>query len=84
MTQHNNLFIKQSKKIIRSFDASLKVHDIRLVTHGEEPKILFDLVLPTESKLSEFELVWKFSGKFMKKIGRYKVEITFDHTYLLQ
>lgn len=78
-------FVHQTiKKIIRSFDASLKVHDIRLVTHGEEPKILFDLVLPAESKLSEFELGVEIQRQVYEKIGRYKVEITFDHTYLLQ
>ncbi|MFS1130976.1 cation diffusion facilitator family transporter [Enterococcus faecalis] len=78
-------FVHQTiKKIIRSFGASLKVHDIRLVTHGEEPKILFDLVLPTESKLSEFELGVEIQRQVYEKIGRYKVEITFDHTYLLQ
>lgn len=78
-------FVHQTiKKIIRSFDASLKVHDIRLVTYGEEPKILFDLVLPTESKLSEFELGVEIQRQVYEKIGRYKVEITFDHTYLLQ
>lgn len=78
-------FVHQTiKKIIRSFDASLKVHDIRLVTHGEEPKILFDLVLPTESKLSEFELGVEIQRQVYEKIGRYKVEITFDNTYLLQ
>ena len=62
-------FVHQTiKKIIRSFDASLKVHDIRLVTHGEEPKILFDLVLPTESKLSEFELGVEIQRQVYEKL----------------
>ena len=41
-------------------------------------------VLPTESKLSEFELGVEIQRQVYEKIGRYKVEITFDHTYLLQ
>ncbi len=57
MTQHNNLFIKQSKRLFVLFDASLKVHDIRLVTHGEEPKIFIRLGFYLQNqKLSEFEL----------------------------
>jgi len=77
-------FVHQEiKEIIKLIDPTLRAHDIRLITYGAEPRILFDLVVPNESQLSEYELSFEVQRQIYEKIGSYKVEITYDHTYLL-
>lgn len=81
--QLQQLVHQELKAIIRSINPLLRAHDIRLLTFDETPKILFDLVVPSESKLTEYELTFEIQRQVYEKLGAYKVEITFDHTYLL-
>ncbi|MFK4566585.1 cation diffusion facilitator family transporter [Enterococcus sp. UD-01] len=71
------------KKIIKSIDADLKAHDIRLVEHEKHSRILFDLVVPNSFKGTDQELNFRIQEQVYRKIGDYPIEVTFDHTYLL-
>jgi cation diffusion facilitator family transporter len=71
------------KKIIKSIDKELRAHDIRLVEHGAKPKILFDLVVPTNFNATDQELRIRIQEQVYRSIGDYVTEITFDHIYLL-
>ncbi len=81
--QTQQLIHQEIKKMVKSFEAELKVHDIRTLKHGEEEMILFDLVVPAKFKLSEKEITDEIQRETLEKMGNYKVKITFDHTYLL-
>ncbi|MFD2306779.1 cation diffusion facilitator family transporter [Enterococcus termitis] len=71
------------KKIIKSIDKELRAHDIRLVEHGAKPRILFDLVVPTNFNATDQELRIRIQEQVYRSIGDYVTEITFDHIYLL-
>lgn len=77
-------FVHQEvKQIIRSISPLLRAHDIRMVNDNQKTRILFDLVVPNECKLSEYEITIDIQKQIYEKIGPYKVEITFDRNYLL-
>ncbi|MGO3793950.1 cation diffusion facilitator family transporter, partial [Vagococcus salmoninarum] len=77
-------FIHQEiKDIIKSLSPDLKAHDIRTANHGTGDKILFDLVIPNKFHLTEEQVKTEIQVAITKKIGNYKADIRFDHTYLL-
>lgn len=71
------------KKIIKSINSDLRAHDIRLIDHGDRPRILFDLVVPSDFKATDQELQIRIQEQVYRNIGDYPVEVTFDHIYLL-
>lgn len=71
------------KKIIKSINSDLRAHDIRLIDHGDRPRILFDLVVPSDFKATDQELKIRIQEQVYRNIGDYPVEVTFDHIYLL-
>ncbi|MCA5012278.1 MULTISPECIES: cation diffusion facilitator family transporter [unclassified Enterococcus] len=71
------------KKIIKSINSDLRAHDIRLIDHGDRPRILFDLVVPSDFKATDQELQIRIQEQVYRNIGEYPVEVTFDHIYLL-
>lgn len=77
-------FIHQEiKDIIKSLSPDLKAHDIRTANHGTGDKILFDLVIPNKFHLTEEQVTAEIQVAITQKIGNYKADIRFDHTYLL-
>ncbi|MBO0470606.1 cation transporter [Enterococcus sp. DIV0242_7C1] len=71
------------KKIIKSINSDLRAHDIRLIDHADRPRILFDLVVPSDFKATDQELQIRIQEQVYRNIGDYPVEVTFDHIYLL-
>lgn len=61
----------------------MRAHDIRLIDHGDRPRILFDLVVPSDFKATDQELQIRIQEQVYRNIGDYPVEVTFDHIYLL-
>lgn len=77
-------FIHQElKKIIKKIDVELRAHDIRTVTSDNENQLLFDLVIPVNFQLSDYELKVELQRQVYEKIGHYKIDVIFDHNYLL-
>ncbi|EOL47677.1 cation diffusion facilitator family transporter [Enterococcus caccae] len=81
--QRQQFIHQELKKIIKGIDNELKGHDIRLVEHGNKPRILFDLVVPNHFKATDQELKIRIQEQVYRNIGDYPVEVTFDHNYLL-
>lgn len=81
--QQQQFVHQELKKIIQGIDPQLKAHDIRLITHGETGKILFDLVIPNHFKKTDQEISIQLQDQVFQTIGNYSVAITFDHNYLL-
>ena len=77
-------FIHQElKKIIKGIHSDLRAHDIRTVNYEEENQLLFDLVIPVKFQLSDYELRVEIQRQVYEKIGNYKIDVIFDHNYLL-
>lgn len=77
-------FIHQElKKIIKGIHGELRAHDIRVVSCEDENQLLFDLVIPVKFQLSDYELRVELQRQVYEKIGNYKIDVIFDHNYLL-
>lgn len=81
--QLQQFIYQELKRLIKSIDLELKIHDIRLVKQNREEKILFDLVVPNHFYLSDQELFTTIQKYVHTHIGNYKVKIIFDYNYLL-
>lgn len=68
-------------EIVATTAEGLKIHDFRVIKEG---KILqFDVVVPQKCHFSDEKLEEIIREQVKQKIGKYQVEITFDHNYLL-
>jgi cation diffusion facilitator family transporter len=65
--------------IIFHIDQCLKIHDFRVI----DKTLQFDLVIPEAFSLSEKELRRSIQKAVLDTLGEYKLDITFDHNYLL-
>ncbi|EOI05019.1 cation diffusion facilitator family transporter [Enterococcus moraviensis ATCC BAA-383] len=81
--QQQQFIHQELKKIIKGINGELKGHDIRLVDHGDKPRIVFDLVVPNHFKATDQELRIRLQEQVYRNMGDYIVEVTFDHNYLL-
>ncbi|MBO0482347.1 cation diffusion facilitator family transporter [Candidatus Enterococcus courvalinii] len=69
------------REIVTTTAEGLKIHDFRVIKEG---KILqFDVVVPQQCHFSDEKLEEIIREQVKQKIGKYQVEITFDHNYLL-
>ena len=69
--------------VLASFFIDFKMHDLH-ITREKGARILhFDLVVPQDFNLSEEELISRLQGLVQEKIGRYRLNVTIDRTYLL-
>lgn len=65
--------------IIFHIDQGLRIHDFRVI----DKTLQFDLVIPEAFSLSEKELRRSIQRAVLDNLGEYKLDITFDHNYLL-
>lgn len=65
--------------IIFHIDQGLRIHDFRVI----DKTLQFDLVIPEAFSLSEKELRRSIQKAVLDTLGEYKLDITFDHNYLL-
>ncbi len=65
--------------IIFHIDQGLRIHDFRVI----DKTLQFDLVIPEAFSLSEKELRRSIQRAVLDTLGEYKLDITFDHNYLL-
>lgn len=65
--------------IIFHIDQGLRIHDFRVI----DKTLQFDLVIPEAFSLSEKELRRSIQRAVLDTSGEYKLDITFDHNYLL-
>lgn len=65
--------------IIFHIDQGLRIHDFRVI----DKTLQFDLVIPEAFSLSEKELRRSIQRAVLDTLVEYKLDITFDHNYLL-
>ncbi|MDA3972483.1 cation diffusion facilitator family transporter [Enterococcus thailandicus] len=68
-------------EIVATTAEGLKIHDFRVIKEGEI--LQFDVVVPQKCHFSDEKLEEIIREQVKQKIGKYQVEITFDHNYLL-
>ncbi len=68
-------------KIINKIDNNLSVHDFRIVTGPTHTNLIFDVVLPYESKLTENELKEQITAKVKEFNTSLNCVITVDRDY---
>lgn len=81
----DNEVVAQNKKelieIISTIDEKLTIHDFRLVTGPNHTNLIFDVVLPYESKMTEEELIDTIKCKVKEKKNNFNCVITVDRNY---
>ncbi len=68
-------------KIINEIDPSLTMHDFRLVSGPNHTNLIFDIVLPYESKTKEYDLKENIKRKVKENKPNYNCIITIDRNY---
>lgn len=71
--------LRAFRKILKTIDQNLRMHDFRV----DQKEIEFDLVIPKKCQYTDQEITAMVQKEAEKKIGRFDIEITFDHIYLL-
>lgn len=81
----NNQLVKKCRKlverIIQEKDESLSIHDFRVVSGPTHTNLIFDLLIPYESKYSNEEIKAYIDGELEKEPCTYYTVITFDRSY---
>ncbi len=81
----DNEVVTQNKKelieIISTIDEKLTIHDFRLVSGPNHTNLIFDVVLPYESKMTEEELIDTIKCKVKEKKTNFNCVITVDRNY---
>lgn len=68
-------------EIINKIDANLSIHDFRLVSGPNHTNLIFDVVLPYESKITETEIVEIIKNKVKETKPNFNCVITVDRNY---
>lgn len=68
-------------EIIREIDSALTIHDFRLVSGPNHTNLIFDVVLPYESKITEEALIKNIRTKVKEKKPNFNCVITVDRNY---
>ena len=72
----------QERGILAEIDGKLSLHDFRVVMGPTHTNLIFDVVLPYESQLSDEELVALLEEKTRKKLGDdYFLVVKVDRDY---
>lgn len=73
------------KNTLKSYDKTYHFHDFRIETSGDFNEIIFDVVVPDESTLTNEELYEKISSDIYNQLSvYYKISIEFDRNYILR
>ena len=81
--QFQQVVYHEVKRAVKLLAQELRPHDIRVVEVGAEKEIHFDLAVPAKFYLTDQEIFSSVQEHIYQTIGWYKVNIIFDHTYLL-
>jgi len=69
-------------QIVRDFDSTLSIHDFRMVSGNTRTNLIFDISVPSGSKLTDNEIVNELKSRIHRYLGRkYFAVIQIDHEY---
>lgn len=74
-------YLEDVKNIVDTIDPRITIHDFRTVNGKEHTNIIFDMVIPYDSKLSKEEIQKCIDQHFAKYPNQIYTVITFDHDY---
>lgn len=81
----DNEVVNQNKneliKTIKDIDENLSIHDFRLVSGPNHTNLIFDVVLPYESKMTEKEITDVIKSKVKESKPNFNCVITVDRNY---
>lgn len=69
------------KSEVKKIDSRLSIHDLRIVPGNTHTNVIFDCVVPFDTKLSQNEIREKIEEKLNEKYENYYAVITFDSSY---
>lgn len=70
------------KQIVRDFDSTLSIHDFRMVRGNTRTNLIFDISVPSGSKLTDNEIVNELKSRIHQYLGgKYFAVIQIDHEY---
>ena len=69
-------------QIVGDFDSTLSIHDFRMVSGNTRTNLIFDISVPSGSKLTDNEIVNELKSRIHRYLGRkYFAVIQIDHEY---
>lgn len=69
-------------QIVRDFDSTLSIHDFRMVRGNTRINLIFDISVPSSSKLTDNEIVNDLKKRIHQYLGgKYFAVIQIDHEY---
>jgi divalent metal cation (Fe/Co/Zn/Cd) transporter len=79
----NNLIAKTNDILVAFPEGEkLSFHDFRIVNGPTHTNILFDVVIPSDTKINDKELLIYLQNEFKKINSTYRLVINFDHNYV--
>lgn len=69
-------------EILKNISEELSFHDFRIVTGPTHTNLIFDVVVPYDCKLTEYEIKDSFDNALNKKSANCFTVITFDRSYV--
>lgn len=72
---------RAAKEVLAKIDPMLSIHDFRMVIGQERTNLIFDLVLPFESKMKEKELLEQLEQGLQEKDPAYHAVVNIDRDY---
>ena len=72
---------RAAKEVLAKIDPMLSIHDFRMVSGQERTNLIFDLVLPFESKLKEKDLLEQLELGLQEKDPAYHAVVNIDRDY---
>lgn len=72
---------RAAKEVLAKIDPMLSIHDFRMVSGQERTNLIFDLVLPFESKLKEKDLLEQLEQGLQEKDSTYHAVVNIDRDY---
>lgn len=72
---------KKTKKVLKEFDETLKIHDFRIVTSKSHTNIIFDIMIPFEKNYTEKELLKILLKEFENEEIKYYFVLTLDRPF---
>ena len=69
------------KRIAEGIDPAITIHDLRIVPGNTVTKVVFDCVLPYETRLPEQEIQARIGREVEKDYPNYECVITLEHSF---
>ncbi|MGM9873938.1 MAG: cation diffusion facilitator family transporter [Bacilli bacterium] len=77
-----NMLKEKTNEMLIKYNSVLKFHDFRIVSGPTHTNVLFDIVIPFETKIKEEELLLYLKNEYSKIDTKYNLVINIDKDYI--